>query len=303
MKTSYDQIVNTSDIAKRSPVDLNAVFSMAEKEEFIPSANDPIRRLLLCIDVQNDFVEGGALAVPGAAADIERITRFIYNNMGDISNIMCSLDTHMPHQIFHPCWWANSSGDHPAPYTIITSADVASGVWFPIIKPKKSIKYLVELEKSSKKQLCIWPYHCIEGTVGASLENEFSKMVYFFSVARKSKNVMIQKGRDPLSEMYGIIKPEYDEKNFVNNDFLSAVQKYDEIYVVGEAASHCLMESVKQIAEHFKNEPDITQKIVILEDCTSPIGGFEEETKRTFEEFGKKFGIRFMKSTDVKFGA
>ena len=125
-------------------------------------------------------------------------------------------------------------------------------------------------------------------------------MVYFHSVARMSVNHMINKGTDPYSEMYGIIKPEYSKKNFINTPILTAIEKYDEVYVVGEAASHCLMESVKQIAENFANRPEITQKITILEDCTSPIGGYEADTAAAFDDFKSAYGIKFAKSTDIQ---
>ena len=304
MKTSYEQIVNVGRISEHGEVNLNAIFEMAEQEQFSAATNDSIRRLLLCIDVQKDFIEGGALAVPGSIGDVERITHFIYNNMSSISKIMCSLDTHIAQQIFHPCWWINEAGEHPAPYTIITYDDVVANNWRPVIgETRDSLQYLKELEKvgAGKKQLCIWPYHCINGTDGFTLENEFAKMVYFHSVARKSVNPMINKGTDPYSEMYGIIKPEFSKKNILNTPVLTAIEKYDEIFVVGEAASHCLMESVKQIAEHFANRPDVTQKITVLEDCTSPITGYEADTAAAFDSFKKSYGIKFAKSTDIQF--
>lgn len=304
MNTNYEQIVNVAQIGQHGQIDMNAIFNMAEQERFTAAIDDSPKRLLLCIDVQKDFIEGGTLAVPGSIGDVERITRFIYNNMSGISKIMCSLDTHIAHQIFHPCWWANSAGEHPDPYTIITYDDVVANNWRPVVgDPKDSLEYLKELEKvgAGKKQLCIWPYHCIKGTDGFTLENEFAKMVYFHSVARKSVNHMINKGEDPYSEMYGIIKPEFSKKNFINTPVLTAIEKYDEIYVVGEAASHCLMESVKQIAEHFANRPDVTQKITILEDCTSPITGYEADTKMAFDSFKSSYGIKFAMSTDIQF--
>ena len=304
MNTNFEQIVDVAQIGQHGEVDMNSIFSMAEQERFTAAIDDSPKRLLLCIDVQKDFIEGGALAVPGSIGDVERITRFIYNNMSGISKIMCSLDTHLAHQIFHPCWWANSAGEHPDPYTIITYDDVVANNWRPVVgDPKDSLEYLKELEKvgAGKKHLCIWPYHCIKGTDGFTLENEFAKMVYFHSVARKSVNHMINKGEDPYSEMYGIIKPEFSQKNFINTPVLTAIEKYDEIYVVGEAASHCLMESVKQIAEHFANRPDVTQKITVLEDCTSPITGYEADTEAAFDNFKSSYGIKFAKSTDIQF--
>ena len=272
MKTNYEQIVDVGRIGQHGTVDLNEIFKLAEQEQFPAAVNDSPRRLLLCIDVQKDFIEGGALAVPGSIGDVERITQFLYNNMGGITRIMCSLDTHTPHQIFHPCWWANSAGDHPGPYTIITHDDVAANHWRPVIgDPRDSLEYLKELEKvgAGKKQL------------------------------RKCVDHMIQKGTDPYSEMYGIIKPEYSKKNFLNTPVLTSIEKFDEVYIVGEAASHCLMESVKQIAEHFQNRPEVTQKITVLEDCTSPITGYEADTATAFADFKSTYGIKFAKSTDI----
>ena len=127
MKTMYEEIVNVSKIGKHSPLDLNSIISLAERERFSPAIDDSPKRLLLMIDVQNDFMEGGALGVPGSIGDVERITCFIHKNMSEISNIMCSLDTHIAQQIFHPCWWENMGGDRnaqPFPYTTISYTDV-----------------------------------------------------------------------------------------------------------------------------------------------------------------------------------
>ena len=307
VKAAYENIVDVSRIGQHGWVDFNEIipgtneslFTLAAKEELRPARLDPKRRLLLCIDVQNDFIDGGALGVPGAIGDVERITRFIHKNMNEISTIMCSMDTHSPFQIFHPAWWINKDGNHPDPYTIITRSDVENGLWSPLYYLTDSLTYLEKLEEIGKKQLCIWPYHCIVGTPGHGLENEFSKMVYYWSFAKKAMVQIVRKGQDPLSEIYGIIKPEYDKKNFINTPVLNAIEKYEEIYIVGEAASHCLLESLRQILEYFANRPEITRKITVLQDCTSPIGGYEQLVKDTFKEFKSKYGVKFVNSTEV----
>ena len=304
MKTRYEEIVDVSKIGQYGRGKMNAICELAEQERFPAAVNDSPQRLLLVIDFQKDVMEGGGLEVKGAHGDVERLTRFIYNNMGGISKIMCSLDTHQAFHIFSRCWWADSDGNHPKPNTVITYDDVVAGRWHPVIgDPQDSIQYLKELEKAGadKKLLRIWPYHCFAGMDGGSLETQFGQMVYFHSVARKSVNHLILKGTNPYSEMYGIIKPEFSKKNFINTPVLTYIEKYDEIYVAGEAASHCLMESVRQIAEHFANRPDVTQKITVLEDCTSPIEGFEDVTTAAFASFKSSYGIHFAKSTDIQF--
>lgn len=299
MKTKYEDIVNVNAIGKaENPISMNDILKMANDEQLTPSKQNKERVLFLGIDVQQDFMDNGALGVPGAHEDVARMTRFIYDNMDKISNIAVSIDTHIPHQIFHPCWWIDENGNNPAPYTPITLADLDSGKWRAVINPIASRDYVEHLEQDGKKTLCIWSYHCIQGTTGCALENQFSNMVYFHSVAKKTVPQRLVKGQDPLSEMYGIIKPEYDKKGYVNLDFLNTLEKYDKIIIGGEARSHCCMESIKQILEHYASRPEITKKIYLLNDCMSDIPGFEQATADAFDEFKNKYHVNIVKSTD-----
>ena len=299
MNTKYTEIVNTNAIGKaENPITLNQLLRQANDEQLIPSRQNRERVLFIGIDVQQDFMEKGALGVPGAHGDVERMTRFIYENMDAISNIAVSIDTHTPHQIFHPCWWIDEQCSNPAPYTTVTLADLDSGKWKAVINPIASRDYVGHLEQDGKKTLCIWPYHCIQGTVGCALENQFANMVYFHSVAKKAIVQRLVKGQDPLSEMYGVIKPEYDTKGYINLDFLNKLEQYDKIVIAGEAKSHCVLESIQQILEYYENRPEITRKIYILEDCMSPIPGFEKVTDSAFETFKRKYQVAIAKSTD-----
>lgn len=302
MKTSYADIVNVNAIGKaENPVSLNNILRMAGSEQLTPSKQNQERVLFIGIDIQQDFMEQGALGVPGAHEDVARMTEFLYRSMDKISNIAVSIDTHTPHQIFHPCWWVDGNGCNPDPYTLITLADLDSGKWKAVINPIASRDYVEHLEKDGKKTLCIWPYHCIQGTAGCALENQFSNMLYFHSVAKKTVVQRIVKGQDPLSEMYGVIKPEYDTKGYINLDFLNKLESYDKIIIAGEAKSHCVLESIRQILEYYESRPEITQKIYILEDCMSSIPGFENATEQAFAAFKSKYRVNLVKSTDDMF--
>lgn len=273
MNTAYNEIVNVPSIGmKENPIKLNEILKKANDEQMTPGKMNNERVLFLGIDVQQDFMDNGSLGVPGAHGDVERMTKFIYNNMDKISNIAVSIDTHAPHQIFHPCWWVDENGNNPAPYTVITLADLDAGKWKPVIAPKASREYVQNLEQSGKKKLCIWSYHCIQGTTGHALENQFTNMIYFHSVAKKTVVKRLPKGADPLSEMYGIIKPEYDTHNFINIEFLNWLEEFDKIIIAGEARDYCVYESLKQILEYYGNRPDVLCKIYVLEDCMSAIG-------------------------------
>ena len=270
MKTPYNEIVNIASIGSQTnPISLNEILRKANDEQLTPAAQNKERVLFLGIDVQQDFMDNGALGVPGAHGDVERMTQFIYNNMDKITNIAVSIDTHTPHQIFHPCWWIDENGNNPAPYTPITLADLDSGKYRAVIYPRQSRDYVEHLEKDGKKTLCVWSYHCLQGTSGAAFENQFANMIYFHSVAKKAVTQRLVKGQD-----------------------------YDKIIIAGEAKSHCVLESIKQILEHYANRPEITQKIYILEDCMSSIPGFEDVTEQTFDDFKKTYHVNIVKSTD-----
>lgn len=300
MKTIYEEIVNRNYIGSmENPVSLNEILRKANEERLIPSAQNQERILFLGIDVQQDFMDQGALGVPGAREDVERMTGFIYRNMDKISNIAVSIDTHTPHQIFHPCWWIDEEGNNPAPYTVITLADLDAGKWRAVINPQASREYVKHLEQDVKKALCIWTYHCLQGTTGAALENQFANMIYFHSVAKKAVVQRLVKGQDPMSEMYGIIRPEYDTRGYINMDFLNKLERYDRVIVAGEAKSHCVLESIRQILEHYAARPEVTKKISILEDCMSPIPGYEDITEQTFEEFRHRYHVNLVRSTEL----
>lgn len=298
MRISFESIVNLQEIGRPNSRKLNDLLALASKEAIAPSSEDKERVLFLGIDIQNDFMENGALPVPNSHRDVENATRFLYKHMEKITSVAVSIDTHQPQQIFHPSWWMDENGNHPEPLTIITARDVAAGKWKPVKRFDESLEYVTNLERAGKKQLCIWAYHCIQGTYGAALEGQFSNMVHFHSVARNSEIQKIVKGLDPLSEMYGIIKPEYDKDNYCNSEFLESLKTYDKIIVAGEAKSHCVLESVKQMAEHYKDNKAITSRIFLLEDCMSPIPGFERVTEEEFSLLERQYELNVVSSND-----
>jgi nicotinamidase-related amidase len=247
--------------------------------------------LLLGIDYQNDFLENGNLAVPNSYSDVTNFARFIYENVDAIDDIYMSLDTHTTNQIFHPTWWVNSEGEHPKPYTIITSNDVQDGKWKPVFYVKESIQYLKDLESSGKKQLMIWPFHCLQGTFGASIEPQLSNVLFAYSLYKGRDVRYVTKGLNPISEMYGIIKPECSTEKSTNDKFIQELSEYKKIVIGGEAKSHCVLESVKQIVESFESIHHKDYTLYILEDCTTSIPGFEEETDKEFRQLAEKYPI------------
>lgn len=300
MKTKFEEIVDVSKIGSENTKGLNELMVLANAEKMTPSREDIEKVLFMGIDFQNDFMENGELGVPNSHKDVERVTKFLYRNFDKVTTIALSLDTHELHQLFHPSWWVDAEGNHPVPFTVITREEVEKGKWMAVEKQQESLAYIIHLERLGKKQLLIWPYHCIEGTHGAALESQFSNMVHFHSVIRQSNIQKIVKGQDPLSEMYGIIKPEYATTDSTNYAFLHSLLAYDKIVIAGEAKSHCVLESVRQIVEYYDDKHELPSKIYLLDDCMSPIHGFEESTEHACKELQENYGIHIVKSTEFK---
>ncbi|MDQ0352108.1 nicotinamidase-related amidase [Alkalibacillus filiformis] len=298
MNTKFEQIINRHAIGHYEKIDFNEVHSLASQEELNDAKQDEEKVLFLGIDLQNDFLEEGALGVPGSHEDVHAITRFIYRNLYSITNIAVSLDTHAMKQIFHPSWWIDQKGNHPKPLTIITVADVEAGKWTPLYEHDKSIQYVKGLERQGLKQLCIWPFHCIEGTPGAALESQFSKLIHFHSIVRNTEVKKVVKGLDPLSEKYGIIEPEYSQDDQTDYGLLHYIGQFDKVIIAGEAESHCVFESVRQIAEHFATN-DLTHNIYVLKDGMSCIPSFEEETEKGWKQLSDKYGVKLVESSEL----
>lgn len=286
--------------------DAQSIAEQAESAGLSPAADDKPRTMLMIVDMQVDFChEDGALYVPGALDDIERLIEFIYRNAEGISHITCSLDSHLPLQIFHPAWWLDEQGKHPKPYTILKAEDVHAGKWKPLYEPEWSVQYVKKLEQSAKKELMIWPYHVPIGGMGNALDPELWSAVFWHSIARRSQPTWWTKGSIPKTEHYSMLKPEIEipqePKGSLSQDFIDALTEYDYIFIAGEAESHCVLETSKDLVEIFGDQPEQLNKIYMLQDCMSPVAhpeiDFHAMAMEAFEKFKEK-GLRFINSTD-----
>ncbi|MDR1300775.1 MAG: hypothetical protein LBK50_03660 [Candidatus Nomurabacteria bacterium] len=328
LKTKYEEIVDVAAIATGKFAHPESAIRLGLTEN-VPAARSDAEKILgIGIDFQNDFVlpdkslvaDGepyGSLSVPGSAGDIERFTRFIYNNLPKITRIFLSIDTHYVYQIFHGALWRDRDGNPAAPYTMITPEMLLADEYrFVGGDPKLAADCVKALAAAGKGGVFIWPYHCLVGTAGWALENQLMQMVFYHSAARKTIGIERPtptiKGSNIYTEMYGFLEPEFNPNGtIVNHDVLNLLAgfddstgdidkfNYDRIFIGGEAGSHCLLESTKQILKRFEDYPEFTQRITILEDCTSPVPGFEQQMEDAFDDFKKSYGVTIAKSTDI----
>jgi nicotinamidase-related amidase len=229
------------------------------------------------VDYQHDFVDpSGTLYVPGSQADVARFLSWFYANVPGITTIYASLDTHIPFQIFYGSWWINpQTHEHPQPFTVITGQDVDNGTWVPLLEPTWSMYYVHELQQKARKDLMIWPYHTMQGTLGHMLVAPISEAIAWHSAARQTQPVYVEKGLTPRTEFYGIFGAELPDPqspaSSLNIPLLDSVMQHDTVFIAGEAKSHCVLETERQIVEHYANHPDMLRKLYFLKDCTSSV--------------------------------
>jgi nicotinamidase/pyrazinamidase len=285
--------------------DLQKAYQTGLNDMRKPASQDSPKVLAWLIDMQIDFIYPapiGRLPVPNAPEDARRTIDWLYRNVHQITQIAASLDTHTPFQIFYPSWWKNANGDHPAPYTIITADDVRKGVWRPLAEPVWSVRYLDDLESVGKKQMMIWPFHCMEGTTGRALIPALSEAIMYHSGARLAQPTYLTKGTIAHTEFYSVVEPEVKYSKHpeggLNTRFLDMVAQFDLIYIAGQARSHCVLETMQSVMRHFANSPDVIRKLRFLDDCTSSIPGFEKSTEAQLQKFVAQ-GMRLVRSTDA----
>ena len=87
----------------------------AREHTLVPASDDAVRICLVAVDVQNTFcIPGFELFVAGrsgtgAVDDNRRLCEFLYRNLGEITQIFPSLDTHHAMQVFHAICWDDGS--------------------------------------------------------------------------------------------------------------------------------------------------------------------------------------------------
>ncbi|MCS7080572.1 MAG: nicotinamidase [Chloracidobacterium sp.] len=310
----------------------DALFAAADRwretHRLPPAAADTRRAHLLVIDMQVDFCfPSGALYVAGRSGTggtdaLRRVVEFIYRRLGVISEITCTLDSHLPHQVFFPGAHLTKDGDFVAPYTTITAADYRAGRYRP--NPALAAQlgvtvewlthqftdYCTRLEASGKYALHIWPYHCLIGTAGHRLAGALDDARLFHAFARGAANAPELKGDSPLTEHYSVFAPEvatsWDGRPLPratrNMALLERLLTADAVLVAGLASSHCVAASVADLLAFVRERnPYLAHRIVLLRDAMAPVvapgADFTDAAEAALAEF-QAAGARVLTTTD-----
>ncbi|GAB3500587.1 hypothetical protein GCM10027341_26120 [Spirosoma knui] len=256
-----------------------------------------MKNAFLIIDTQYDFCHpDGALFVPGADQDVDRMANLIRQHTDHIDHIVVTLDTHHMLDIAHPLFWQDANGEHPAPFTQITAEEVNQGRWLPRFAVEKARQYVRDLEADGQFQHFIWPEHCLIGSRGAALHDTLLAALKDWSRQRELDYVAVPKGLHPLSEHFGIFRAQVPDPNVpetqLNEPLIADLERFDAVYLMGEAKSHCVANSLKQILDFA---PQLVPKVVVVTDCTSDVTGLGHLADPIYAEARARH-VRFVES-------
>ncbi len=256
---------------------------------------------LLIIDPQNDFCHpDGALYVPGAQDDCVRLANFVKNNLTDINSMYITHDTHPFYHISHPSYWITSAGETPDTLTAITYDDVINGLYLPRDPSLRAHVeyYLQTLQARGRYTLTLWPPHCLVGSIGVAIEKNVWQAVHLWEKNSNGKNIIhIEKAPNPNTEHYSCVQAEVPDANdqgtCTNYAFINALKEESNIFIAGEALSHCVANTIKDISLYVP-----LSNMTLLTDCTSSIPGFEYESEKFINEMTAR-GMKTAVSTKV----
>jgi len=291
-----------------------------------PASADETNTWLMLVDVQNTFclpdfeLYVAGRSGTGAVDDNRRLCEFIYRNLGTITRVTATMDTHQAMQIFHAIFLVDENGEHPAPYTLVSAEDVREGKWkfnpalagyFGISAQRGQGRlqhYVDKLEEVEKYSLTIWPYHAMLGGIGHALVSSVEEALFFHSIARLSPPDFEIKGDRSFTEHYSVIGPEVEKGpqgevlGEHNDKFVKLLKDVDRLVIAGQAKSHCVAWTIADLLSDLRAEdPALAKKIYLLEDCTSPVvvpgADYTEQANEAFARFAKA-GMHLVKSTD-----
>jgi nicotinamidase-related amidase len=295
----------------------------AAQHDLHAAADDGFRLALLAVDVQNTFcIPEFELFVAGrsgraAVDDTRRLCEFVYRNLGAITQVLPSLDTHRAMQVFHAIWLVDDDGEHPAPYTLVSADDVAGGRWKvnpavaeslgydPDYLARQLAHYTRRLAEGGKYDLTIWPYHAMLGGIGHALVSAVEEAIFFHGVARSSQPDFQVKGDETLTEHYSMLGPEVTEGpdgeplGEKNEALIEKLLTFDAVAVAGQAKSHCVAWTIDDL---LGSERRLAERMYLLEDCTSPVVvpgvvDYTDEAQEAFDRYAAA-GMHVVRSSD-----
>ena len=291
---------------------------------------------LVIIDPQNSFckfvpqkeqqiLHDGELCIPGAWESMAvRLPKMINRSKDFFNKIKLSKDSHTFNNVTSRHLYKNKFGENPDHFTVMKlnsfgniigyRFDVSSNTlveieeYFGVNKQihKKIITYLGKLELSkSKHSHVIWPQHCLIGTPGHNVVEPLMESILNWEKSNLKSIEIHEKGKHEWTEHFSAIKSAVSVPRVpYNYKFFKFFRQMDEIVFAGEALSHCLSETIRDVIEHYKKYyyygnqvKRFIEKFVILKDACDNVPGFEKQGEDFLKEM-ECLGMKVSTTTD-----
>ncbi len=164
-----------------------------------------MKRVLIVTDIQNDFLPGGALAVPEGDAILPFVTNLMRTGQ--------HYDLIVVTQDWHPKGHGSFASSHPGAQPF-------------------------QLGELSGLPQMLWPDHCVEETSGARLAAEIEEVLAEIEV-NGSHLLFVKKGRDPEVDSYSAF---FDNARRQDTGLESSLREHGikEVDVVGLTLDYCV---------------------------------------------------------------
>ena len=289
----------------------------------VPAAREERRVCLLAVDLQNTFCTPGfelfvaGRSGSGALDDSRRLCDFVYRNLGAITEVVVTQDTHQAFQIFHATFLVDGADRHPDRYTLVAADDVEAGRWrvdpaaaqtlgLDVREAEEHLRsYVATLARGGKYDLTVWPFHAMLGGIGHALVSAVEEAFFFHAIARRSQTRFEVKGRSPLTEHYSVLGPEVERGSHGellgerNTALVEHLRGFDAVVVAGQAKSHCVAWTVEDL---LADAPEIASRLYLLDDCSSAVVvpgaiDYTDDADAAFTRFGQT-GAHVVRSTE-----
>lgn len=251
----------------------------------------------------------GALVVPGALDDMRRLASMI-RRLGDkLDDIHVTLDSHQTIGIERPRWWKRvSDGAEPAPFTCLgihpdgrrvvayapgganpnlfgmSPTEEEYTTYVPSMlhqggpTGKGSFGYLQALAATNRYPHIVWTEHCRVGSWGHAVVPDLHAALCAWERTQFARVNYVVKGNNPFTEHFSGFKAEVpdpaDPSTLLNTRLVQVIESADVVVVSGEALSHCVASTGRDLGAAF-SDPRYIEKMVLLQDASSNVGGFD----------------------------
>ena len=245
-------------------------------------------KILIGVDWQLDFMEGGKLAVPGGRKACDNFIKHIKEHGKDYDEIILSRDSHYPGHIGTSRAWSKYDIENNK---VSLSYLKKNGLSLKDALVDSSEDHLENVGKYLDKvgAIEIWPEHCVVGTPGQQFPEDLIEAIVenWDPTIREYPYRVVDKGMNISEDQYSMFSEDMDwDVHDIFRDFqCDGNKEKNQIILTGLAKDVCVLNTAKDLAKEI-GYYQFMLHVKLLEDCTAAIFP-ENKDKDLLELMGK----------------